>query len=125
MRFLVMVKAGADYEAGAPPSPELMAAVGALAEKEIASGRMVSMGGLLPSAFGAKVHLANGKVSVTDGPFAEAKEIVGGFAIFDLPSKAAAIEAGREFLGLHAKVLGDGYRGEVEIRQIADPAPGD
>ena len=54
-----MVKAGADYEGGAPPSPELMAAVGSLAEKELSSGRW-SMGGLLPGAFGAKVHLGLG-----------------------------------------------------------------
>jgi len=120
MKFLMMVKAGADYEAGAAPTPELMAAVGALAEEEFARGRMVLMGGLLPTAFGAKVQVAGGKVSVTDGPFAESRELVGGFAIFELPSRAEAIEASRRFMAVHARVLGDAYRGEVEIRQMAE-----
>jgi len=124
MRFLMMVKS-CDGEAGAsPPSPELMAAIGALAEEELASGRMVLMGGLLPTAFGAKVRVEGGKVTVRDGPFAEARELVGGFAIFELPSKEAAVESSQRFMALHARVLGDSYRGEVEIRQMADDAPG-
>lgn len=124
MRFLMMVKAGADYEAGAAPTPDLMAAIGALAEQELASGRMVLMGGLLPTAFGARVQVAGGKVSVRDGPFTEARELVGGFAIFDLPSKAEAIEASRRFMAVHARVLGEEYQGEVEIRQMADAPEG-
>ena len=75
------------------------------------AGRLLSTGGCLPSALGARVRRSGAKVSVTDGPFSEAKEVVGGCAILEVPSKAEAIEAVRRFLD----VVGDGV---CEVRQM-------
>ena len=108
MRFLSIYKS---VETGVPPTPEHMAAMGQLIEQEMKTGTLVSTEGCLPTALGARVRLDGGKVTVTDGPFSEAKEVVGGFAILEVASKAEAIEATKRFL----KVTGGG---ECEIRQI-------
>lgn len=120
MHYLMMVKADDDYEAGQPPKPEVMAAVGAHAEKMAKAGVLLEMGGLMPSALGARVVVANGKTSVVDGPFAETKELIGGYAILAADSKEEAIRLGREFMQLHVDVLGASYSGELEIRQMVD-----
>ncbi|HEU4751935.1 MAG TPA: YciI family protein [Armatimonadota bacterium] len=118
MRFMMIVKASPQSEAGIPPSPELVAAIGKVAEEARQAGILLDAGGLLPSALGARVHVSGGRVSVTDGPFAEAKELIGGYAVFELPSREAAIEQGRRFMEAHARVLGPEYEGELEIRQM-------
>lgn len=123
MRFLMMVKADKDFEAGRPPNPALMAAIGGLSEEMGRAGVLLETGGLLPSSAGAKVKVAGGKLSVTDGPFTESKELVGGYAIIQAASKAEAIAHGRRFMSLHAEVLGPSYEGELEIRQLADFEP--
>lgn len=123
MRFLMMVKADKDYEAGKPPAPELMAAIGTLSAEMARAGVLLESGGLLPSSAGARVKVAGGKLSVTDGPFTETKELIGGYAIIQAGSRAEAIAHGRRFMGLHAEVLGPGYEGELEIRQLADAPP--
>jgi hypothetical protein len=123
MRFMMLVKANKDYEAGAPPNPELMAAVAKLADEATARGVMVTAGGLQPSSQGVRIRAAHGKTSVIDGPFAETRELVGGFAIFDLQSKEEAIESGRRFMQLHADILGPSYEGELEIRPMFDTPP--
>jgi hypothetical protein len=123
MRFMMLVKADKDYEAGAPPNPELMAAIAKLAEEATARGEMVTAGGLLPSSQAVRIRVARGKTSVIDGPFAETKELVGGYAIFDLKSKEQAIEAGRRFMQIHADILGSSYEGELEIRPMFDEPP--
>ena len=120
MRFMMIVKANKDFEAGAPPNPELMAAVAKLGDEAAARGAMVLAGGLLPSPQGVRIRVAGGKTSVIDGPFAETKELVGGFAIFDLASKEEAIESGRKFMQIHADILGSSYEGELEIRPMFD-----
>ena len=120
---MMLVKANKDFEAGAPPNPELMAAVAKLADEATARGVMVTSGGLLPSSQGVRIRVARGKTSVIDGPFAETKELVGGFAIFDLESKEEAIESGRRFMQLHADILGPSYEGELEIRPMFDTPP--
>ncbi len=125
MRFMMIVKGNQDYEAGLPPPPELMAAIGQLSQEAAREGTLISNGGLLPSSAGARVRVQNGRLSVTDGPFSEARELVGGFAIFELPSKAAAIEAGRRFMQVHADILGPAWEGELEIRPMMDGAPQD
>jgi hypothetical protein len=122
MRFMTLVKADKDYEAGVPPSDELMAAIGKLAEEMTKAGVMLESGGLLPSSKGARVRVAGGKLSVTDGPFAEAKELVGGYAILQAKSKEEAIELAKRFMRVHAQVLGSSYEGECEVRQLFDPA---
>ncbi len=123
MRFMMMVKGDAAYEAGTPPPAALEAAMGALIEKEARTGRLVEMGGLLPSAKGARVRVRKGKITVVDGPFAEAKELIGGYAVFELASKEEAIQSAREFMQLHVDVLGPSYEGECEVRQLADAPP--
>jgi hypothetical protein len=75
MRFIAMVKATKESEAGQPPNPSLMAAIGKLAEESARAGVVIEMGGLLPSAMGARVRTSGGKVTVIDGPFAEFKEL--------------------------------------------------
>ena len=84
MRFMTIVKS---RETGARPSPALIEKIMKLGEEASKKGVMVEMGGLGPTALGARARLANGKITITDGPFTEAKEVLGGFAIYDVPSK--------------------------------------
>lgn len=122
MRFMMLVKGDKDYEAGRPPSPELMAAIDKHTEEMMRSGTVLEVGGLLPSAMGARVRVSGGKLKVIDGPFAEARELVGGYAILQARSKEEAIELGKQFMKLHADVLGPSYEGELEVRQMFDPS---
>ena len=114
MRYMMLVKS----REGVPPTPELMAAIGGLAQEMFAKGALVDMGGLAPSAAGARIRLARGTLSVTDGPFTEAKELVGGYAVMEAASKAEALEFGRRFMQVHADILGDTLDVELEIRQL-------
>jgi hypothetical protein len=84
------------------PTPELLAAVQKISEREIRAGRMIDNGGLMPLHTGARVKVANGKLSVTDGPFVEAKEVIGGYAIFELRDKEEALAMAREFMQLQS-----------------------
>ena len=120
MRFLTMIKADTSYEAGLAPDPRLIQAIGKHTEEMMKAGVVLSAAGLLPSAHGARVRAAGGKLRVTDGPFTEAKELTGGFAIIEASSKEEAIARAAEFMQLHVDVLGAGYEGECEIRQLAD-----
>ena len=119
MRFMMLVKA----PEGVPPSPELFAAIGKLSGEMAAAGVLLETGGLAPSARGARVRLSGAKLTVTDGPFTEAKEMIGGFAILRAASRAEAIEHGRRFMQIHADVLGPSYEAECEIREMFDPPP--
>ena len=125
MRFMMIVKADPSFEAGQPPNPALLAAIGELSEKQTKSGVLIQSGGLLPSANGARVRVSGGRMTVTDGPFAETKELIGGFAILEAASKAEAIRLGKEFMQLHVDVLGQSYDGTLEVRQMFDGANGD
>ena len=122
MRFMMLVKAGKDYEAGQPPDPKLSERIGQLGEELGRKGVLLEMGGLLPSAQGARVRVTRGTLRVVDGPFAESKELVGGYAIMQTRSKEEAIRLGTDFMQLHVDVLGPSYDGELEIRQLFDPA---
>src|SRR5262245_16665219 len=122
MRFMLISRATRDYEAGTPPDPRLMAAIGKLAQEMTASGVLVGMGGLAPSSKGALLRLSGGKVTVTDGPFAEAKELIGGYAIVEVKSKEEAVELSRRFLLIHAEILGPSYVAESEVRQFFEPS---
>jgi hypothetical protein len=119
MRYMYLVKT-ASYD---PPSQRLMDEIGKIAEREMKAGRMVDMGGLLPLAMGARVRLAGGKLDVIDGPFAEAKEVIGGYAIFEFKSKEEALASAVEFMTLH-KLYGEGWEGECEMRQMVAPDQG-
>ncbi len=114
MRFMTMIKG---FENAGPPPKALMDAITKASEEEMKDGRLIETGGLLPSAMGARVRLAAGKVSVIDGPFSEAKEIIGGYAVLELKSKEEAMEAARRFMELH-KDHWPGWEGEAEVRQI-------
>lgn len=118
MKFMLMMKATRAYEAGDPPDPALMAAMGPYVEKMASSGVLLETGGLFPSTRGTRVTLANDTMTVTDGPFSETKELIGGYAIVEVPTKEEAIRLTREFLQLHRDVLGPGYVGESEIREM-------
>jgi len=101
---------------GAPPK-ELMDAIGKLAEEAVKAGSLLGNGGLAPTAQSTRVRVSNGKVTVTDGPFTETKEVVGGVAQFELKSKEEAIEAAERFMELH-RIHWPGWEGETEVRQI-------
>jgi hypothetical protein len=108
MRFLSIYKSP---ERNAPPSQEEMAKMGKLVEEGMKAGWLLATEGCLPSALGARVRNSSGKLTVTDGPFTEAKEVVGGFAILQANSKAEAIQLAKDFL----QVVGEG---ECELRQL-------
>ena len=109
MKFLCMYKAAKPE--GTPPTQEEMTTMGKLIEESTKSGILLSSEGCLPSTFGARIRRNGGKFTVTDGPFTESKEIVGGFALIQVKSKQEAIEFTKRFLD----VAGDG---ETEIRQV-------
>ena len=90
MRFMMIVK---HAENQGPPPKSLMDAIAKLSEEADRDGTMLGSGGLAPTAQGARVRLSGGKVTVTDGPFTEAKEVIGGYAQFELKSREAAIES--------------------------------
>src|SRR5271169_1753863 len=114
MRFMMLVKAS---ENAGPPPKELMEAIAKLGEEATAAGTMVASGGLAPTAVSTRVRLTQGKISEIEGPFAETKEVGGGYAVFEFPSKQAAIESTLQFMELHRKYW-PGWEGETEIRQI-------
>jgi hypothetical protein len=117
MRFMMLVKHAQDQ--GQPPK-ELMEAIAKLSEEAVKSGTLVGSGGLSSMAMSTRVRLSHGQVAALDGPFSEAKEIVGGFAIFDLKSKQEAVEGALRFMELHRKHW-PGWEGETEVRQIFGP----
>ena len=108
MKFLSIYKSP---ERGTPPSQEEMTRMGKLIEEGMKAGWLVATEGCLPTALGARVRRSDAKLTVTDGPFTEAKEQVGGFAILKTNSKAEAIELAKQFLS----VVGEG---ECELRQV-------
>jgi hypothetical protein len=116
MRFMFIVTSA---HAG-PPTPELMEAMNKLADREIQAGRMLDNGGLMPVAMGARVRIANGQLSVVDGPFVEAKEVIGGYAIFELQGKEEAVASAVEFMQLHKDFM-PGWEGTCEVRPFAGP----
>src|SRR5688572_17440031 len=111
MRFITMVKSA---EGEGPPPPELLEAIGKLGQETTQAGLMVDTGGLAPTAAAARIRLSRGRMTVTDGPYAEAKEVIGGYAIFELDSKEEAVEQARRFMELHRQHW-PGWEGEIEI----------
>ena len=113
MRFMIMFKADADTEAAAPACialPEM----GRFIEELRADGVLLGTEGLKPSAYnGARLQRSAGKITVTDGPFAEAKELVAGFVLVEVPSRDAAVELAERFL----EVAGEG---SAEVREAFD-----
>jgi len=110
MRFISIYKTP---ERNTPPTPEEMSSMGKMIEESMKSGRLLATEGCLPSTHGARVRIDNGKLTVSDGPFTEAKEVVGGFAILNAASKEDAIQYVKEFLQFTGL-------GECEVRQLYD-----
>jgi len=119
MRYLSVVKAAENQ--GAPPQA-LLDAIGKLTEESLKDGSLVSTGGLGATATGARVRIARGKLTVIDGPFTEAKEVIGGYAVLEAPSRREAIEAARRFMELHVQHW-PGWEGECELRELVFLAP--
>ena len=118
MRFMYIVTSP---QPDRGPSPALMEAMGKLADREIKAGRMLDTGGLMPIAMtGAQVKITNGKLGVIDGPFVESKELIGGYAIFELRDMEEAVAAAREFMQLHLEHM-PGWEGTCEVRVLATP----
>jgi hypothetical protein len=114
MRYLCLFKS--DKPEGTPPSEGEMTQMGKLIEESFKSGILLATEGCLPTALGARVRLTGGNFKITDGPFTEAKELVGGFALIKVKSKEEAIAFTKKFMYL----AGDG---EVELRQVYDDSP--
>jgi hypothetical protein len=117
MRFMMMVKSAENK--GAPPKG-FMDVMAKLGEEAVKAGTMVVSGGLAPTAASTRVRLSKGQITPIDGPFTEAKEVVGGFAILEFKSKEEALESAKNFMELHKKHW-PGWEGETEVRQIFGP----
>ena len=115
MRYLSMIKI--DERTAKPPSEKLMEDMGKLMEEMTKKGKLVRTAGLRPTAEGFRVRLKDGKLSRTDGPFTEAKEIVGGYAVLEADSREEAIELTERFLLVH----GDEWNIECEVRPLDGP----
>jgi len=115
MRYMMIVKSSENLAASGPPPVALIEAIERLGEESARNGKMVSFGGLKPTSSGARVRITNGTIVATDGPFAEAKEVIGGFSIFNAASKEEAVAEARKLMELH-RVHWPNWEGEVEIR---------
>src|SRR5262249_46937556 len=117
MRYLVMVKYN---ENAAPPPQTLLDALAKNRQEAKQAGALVEVGGLFPSAVGARVRLSGGRLTVTDGPFTETKELVGGYSVYEVEAKQDAIDWTYRFMRLFAEHWPAGEC-EAEIRQIFEP----
>lgn len=116
MRFMFIVLSSQTT----PPTPELIEAIGKLADQEMKAGRLLTNGGLLPLPMGgAQVQLKGGQIKTVDGPYVETKEFIGGFAIFELQSMEEAVASAQSFMQLH-KDLMPGWEGTCEVRVMAE-----
>lgn len=122
MRYLSFMRSSESYRATRPP-PALMEAMGRFVERSMKAGVLVATGGLLPSAEGVRVRVAGGELTVTDGPFSESKEVIGGWAILEAASKEEAIRIATEFMALHREHWPE-FEGESEVRPMFDPGVG-
>jgi hypothetical protein len=122
MRFMYIVTSPQTGPEPMAPTPDLLQAMHKLADREIKAGRMLDNGGLMPLATGARVRVADGKLGVIDGPFVEAKEVIGGYAVFELPGKEEAVAMAVEFMQLHKDYM-PGWEGTCEVRAFAPGGP--
>jgi hypothetical protein len=118
MRFMMMIKATKDSEAGIPPSPALMAGMGKLTAEMMKAGVVLASDGLQPSSKGTRIRYAGGKRTVIDGPFTEVKELIGGYAILQAKSKQEAIELANRCVDVHIDAGITEF--EMEIRPLFD-----
>jgi hypothetical protein len=114
MRFMMIVKASKDSEAGKMPSEELLSAMGKYNEELMKAGVLLDLAGLQPSSKGMRIKFSGGKRRVIDGPFTETKELIAGYWIIQVKSREEAIEWAKRVPAPH----GEGAEGEVELRQF-------
>lgn len=117
MRFLSMIRIHESERQ--KPSERLMGEMGTLLEEMTKAGVLLDTAGLQPSAEGVRVQLRRGRISVIDGPFTETREVIGGYAMLDVASKAEAIEWTKRFVALH----GDEWEIDCEVRQLQTELP--
>lgn len=120
MRYMMFIKHTENYRNADVPA-SLYEDMGKFIEETTKSGNFVGGAGLQPSAAGARVRLQSGKITLTDGPFAESKEIVGGYAIMDAKSREEALALARRFMELHLKHW-PSFEGECEVRPFEEEA---
>jgi len=118
MRFLSLIKVDESLRDVQPP-PALFEAMGQLIEETSKDGTLLDTGGLLPTSAGVQVTLRDGQLSVVDGPFAEGREVVGGWAFMQARSKEEATEQARRFMQIHLDTW-PGFEGTCEVRQVED-----
>jgi hypothetical protein len=122
MKYLTFIRHSESHRQTPPPAA-LMEAMGKFVERSLKEGTLVDTGGLLPSNEGFRVRLADGKITVKDGPFIESKEVIGGWAILKTDSKAEALRIATEFMELHRQHWPE-FEGESEVRPMFDPGMG-
>ena len=122
MKYLTFIRHAESYREAGPPRA-LLDAMRTFVQKSLQDGSLVDTGGLLPSKDGFRIRLAKGAISMTDGPFIETKEVIGGWAILHADSKAEALRIAHEFMELHRKHW-PGFEGEAEVRPMFDPGMG-
>src|SRR6202047_2112517 len=113
MRFMMIVKASKDSEAGIMPSEELLSAMGKYNEELMKAGVLLDLAGLQASSKGFRIKFSGGKRTVIDGPFAETKELIAGYWIIQVKSREEAMEWAKRIPAPH-----EGQEGEIEIRQF-------
>ncbi|CAN5163463.1 YciI family protein [soil metagenome] len=114
MRFMIMVKANKDTEAGAMPEEELITAMADYHEELVKAGVLLDASGLHPSSKGARIKYSGGKRTLIDGPFTEEKELIAGYTLIQVKSREEAMEWAKRFPAPH----GEGADGEIEIRRL-------
>lgn len=118
MRYMMFIKHPGDYDVSKVP-PALFEAMGAFVQAEIEKGTFIDGAGLQPLSKATRVRLANGKITVTDGPFSEAKEVVGGYSLIEAKTHTEAIDLARRFMELH-RVHWPEFEGESEVRPLEE-----
>ncbi len=121
MRYLMFIKHTEDYR-NRPIPQGLMDAMGTFVGDSMKRGVLIDTAGLQPTAQASRVRLSGGKIKVTDGPFTEAKEVVGGYAMIEAKSKAEALEMATEFMELH-RIHWPEFEGECEVRPVEHHEP--
>jgi hypothetical protein len=118
MRYMMLIKHPGDYDVGKVPA-SLFGAMGAFVEEQVKKGVFIDGAGLKPLSKATRVRLSGGKIKVTDGPFSEAKEVVGGYSLIEAKTHAEAVELARQFMELH-RIHWPEFEGESEVRPLED-----
>ncbi|GAA2339951.1 MULTISPECIES: YciI family protein [Streptomyces] len=116
-RYLSMIRVDEQNAPAEGPSPELMERMGELIEEMTKAGVMLDTAGLTPTSDGTRVTWSGGKISCTDGPFTESKEVIGGYALLQAKDKAEALEWTKRFLRVHEEF----WTITVEVREVVEP----